>query len=223
MTFSLAGRCEKTGMMGGFVCSSSIAVASRCLWGSPHGIVLSQNVTDPLLGVLGTQLLAQGFGAASVLRQIVDARAHAQWRQLLVIDRNGDSAHHTGTRGLGTTAVAQGRHCIAAGNMLANAEVPRAAAQAFDDLAQLPLAERLLAGLEAAQKAGGEAGAVHSAGLCVYGREVWPLAELRVDWSEQPIADLRRLWALYAPQMQDYHTRALNPDLAPSYGVPGDP
>ena len=223
MTFSLAGRCEKTGMLGGFVCSSSIAVASRCLWGSPHGIVLSQNVTDPRLGVLGTQLLAQGFGSASVLRQLVDARAHAQWRQLLVLDRDGGCAHHTGTRGLGTTAVAQGRLCIAAGNMLASAEVPRAAARAFDDLTQAPLAKRLLAGLEAALDAGGEAGPVHSAGLCIYGKEVWPLADLRVDWSDQPIADLRRLWMLYEPQMQDYYMRALDPDQAPSYGVPGDP
>jgi hypothetical protein len=27
---------------------------------------------------------------------------------------------------------------------------------------------------------------------------------------------------VYKPQMNDYVTRALNPDSAPSYGVPGD-
>jgi len=30
------------------------------------------------------------------------------------------------------------------------------------------------------------------------------------------------LWELYRPQMHDYVTRALNPQAAPSYGVPGD-
>ncbi len=222
MTFSLAGRCARTGMVGGFVSSSSIAVASRCLWGSPHGMVLSQNVTDPRLGVLGTQLLAQGFGAASVLDQLVRARAYPQWRQVLVLDLDGGSAHHTGARGLGVTAVSQGRDCIAAGNMLAGGHVPSAMTQVFDAMADAPLAERLLAAIEAGAKAGGEAGPVHAAGLCVYGREVWPLAELRVDWSDTPIEDLRALWERYKPQMRDYLTRAKNPEDAPSYGVPGD-
>src|SRR5471032_1607840 len=69
---------------------------------------------------------------------------------------------------------------------------------------------------------GGEAGPVRSAGFCVYGRDVWPLAELRVDWSDEPIADLRALWQRYEPQMNDYATRAKRPEQAPAYGVPGD-
>jgi len=52
---------------------------------------------------------------------------------------------------------------------------------------------------------------------------VWPIVDLRVDWAEaNPIGELQKLWSAYEPQLQDYLTRALNPTLAPSYGVPGD-
>ena len=64
---------------------------------------------------------------------------------------------------------------------------------------------------------------MRSAGLYVVDRQAWPIADLRVDWHDQPIAALRELWTLYAPQMADYLTRALDPTAAPSYGVPGNP
>jgi uncharacterized Ntn-hydrolase superfamily protein len=63
---------------------------------------------------------------------------------------------------------------------------------------------------------------VHSAGLKVAHRLSWPLVDLRVDWSDDPVGDLAALWALYRPQMQAYVARAENPAAAPSYGVPGD-
>ncbi|MNG27893.1 hypothetical protein D3C84_1130700 [compost metagenome] len=64
---------------------------------------------------------------------------------------------------------------------------------------------------------------MHSAALSVVGELVWPIVDLRVDWAEEnPIGELNKLWAAYQPQLQDYLTRALNPTLAPSYGVPGD-
>jgi uncharacterized Ntn-hydrolase superfamily protein len=222
MTFSLAGRCERTGMVGGIVCSSSIAVPSRCLWASPHGVVLSQNVTDPRLGVLGLRLLAQGFGAESTLQQLQRARPFAEWRQLAVLDADGSRDVATGEKGLGIIATKPGRDCVAAGNLLAHDGIPTTMIDAFEASLALSLAERLITALEAGAAAGGEAGPVHSAGFCVYGREVWPLAELRVDWSDQPIADLRALWQRYEPQMNDYATRAKRPEQAPSYGVPGD-
>jgi uncharacterized Ntn-hydrolase superfamily protein len=51
----------------------------------------------------------------------------------------------------------------------------------------------------------------------------WPVADLRVDWTDScPITELSALWERYAPQLDDYVTRALNPSVAPSYGVPGD-
>jgi uncharacterized Ntn-hydrolase superfamily protein len=77
--------------------------------------------------------------------------------------------------------------------------------------------------MAAARAAGGEAGPVHSAALQVVDDVIWPIVDLRVDWTEEdPIAALDRLWQAYRPQMQNYVTRALNPTAAPSYGVPGD-
>ena len=85
------------------------------------------------------------------------------------------------------------------------------------------LADRLLSAMRAALAAGGEAGPVHSAALKVMGDVIWPIVDLRVDWEEtDPIGQLDALWQAYRPQMQDYLTRALNPTVAPSYGVPGD-
>ena len=224
MTFSLAGRCERTGMLGGIVCSSSIAVAARCLWVGPDGVVISQNVTDPHLGVLGLQLLAEGCCARDVLERVIAAKANAEWRQLAVLDVDGHTKVYTGPRGLGITGVAQGRDCVAVGNLLAEEFVPRSMVRAFEWAAAQPLAERLLLVLEAGRSAGGEAGPVHSAGLQVYhGPLKWPIVDLRVDWSEEPITELRQLWERFAPQMDDYVLRATEPDRAPSYGVPGNP
>ena len=64
---------------------------------------------------------------------------------------------------------------------------------------------------------------MHSAGLLVVDRVSWPVTDLRVDWSEDdPIGELDNLWRIWAPQAEAYVQRALDPSLAPSYGVPGD-
>ena len=223
MTISLAGRCARTGAVGGIISSSSPAVASRCLWVGARGVVLTQNVTDPVLGVLGLALLQQGYGAPGVLAQLASARANPQWRQLAVLDDGGHSALYTGARGLGVTATAQGRDCVAAGNLLANTGVVAAMTQAFEAKPHDFIADRLLAALDAGMAAGGEAGPVHSAGVAVHEHDVWPCVDLRIDWSEaSPLADLQSLWKRYQPQMNDYVNRARDPGQAPSFGVPGD-
>ncbi|MGU7772710.1 DUF1028 domain-containing protein [Burkholderia sp. MR1-5-21] len=222
MTFSIAGRCARTGAVGGIVASSSIAVTSRCLWASRDGVVLSQNVTDPRLGQIGLAELAQGYGAPAVLERLATARAYPEWRQLAVLDATGFSAWRTGERALGLHAGTSGKDCVAVGNLLANCGVPAAMVDAFESLASHALPERLLRALEAGLAAGGEMGPVHSAGLCVFDGASWPVAALRVDWSDAPIAGLRAIWERYAPQMNDYVLRAVDPTRAPSYGVPGD-
>jgi uncharacterized Ntn-hydrolase superfamily protein len=118
--------------------------------------------------------------------------------------------------------VAAGEAAVAAGNLLANPNVPAAMIEAFQESAA-PFPERLVCALQGGLAAGGEAGPVRSAGLLVAHREAWPLVDLRVDWTEaDPIAELAAIWQGWAPQMDDYVTRALDPSLAPSYGVPGD-
>src|SRR5262249_52419019 len=100
MTFSLIARCGRTGMFGIVVSSSSPCVAARCgVWvRAGIGAVATQNITDPRLGHLGLALLEQGFGAASVLARLVEAGAYPAFRQLLVIDQDGRTAHHSGAK-----------------------------------------------------------------------------------------------------------------------------
>ena len=64
---------------------------------------------------------------------------------------------------------------------------------------------------------------MRSAGIYVVDRQVWPICDLRVDWHDAPIAEIRRVWEVFEPQMADYVTRAIDPTQAPSYGVAGDP
>jgi uncharacterized Ntn-hydrolase superfamily protein len=210
-------------MVGIAISSSSPAVAARCAWTAAGvGAVATQNITDPRLGVLGLDLLRRGYGAAAVVAQLVAAGRFAAFRQLAVVDQDGATAHHSGARALGINGAVPGPGCVAAGNLLANAQVLPAMAAAFAAHEGEHLAERLLRALEAGAAAGGEAGPLHSAGLRVSDRHVFPICELRFDWSETPIADLRRGWEVYRPQMGDYLQRAIDPTQAPGYGVPGD-
>src|SRR5205823_2378420 len=225
MTFSIAGRCAATGMFGVAITTSSIAVGARC----PHaraqvGAVATQNVTDPNLGPLVLDEMEEGHSARDAIARVTAGRPHINYRQLTAVDRRGGVASWTGTHILGTNAVSEEHDCIAAGNLLKTAAVPIAMTDAFADGSELHLAERLLSALEAGLAAGGEEGPVHSAALLVHHQQRFPLVELRCDWDDiDPVAQLRRLWTDYEPQMQAYLDRALNPSAAPSSGVKGDP
>lgn len=224
MTFSIAGFCPRTGQYGIALSSSSMAVAARCPWlMSGVGAVSSQNVTLPALGPKILARLAKGERAAAALQAEIDAEPYADWRQVTVLDGQGESAVFSGGHTLGINHSKQGLHCVAAGNMLANIAVIEVMVSAFSTDPQLALGDRLIAALQAGLQAGGEAGPIFSAGLKVVSSESWPLTDLRVDWHEQDaIGELARIWRLWQPQSEAYLTRALNPADAPSYGVPGD-
>lgn len=222
MTFSLVARCAATGQFGMVVSSSSPAVAARCAHvRAGVGAVASQNVTDPALGPMVLDRLEAGDDAAQALAAVMAGRAHGEWRQLLVVDGTGRTAIHSGAKVLGLWGEARGRDCAAGGNLLAQGDVPLRMVRAFE-AAPGHLGDRLMAALEAGLAAGGEAGPVHSAGLRIADRLSWPLVDLRVDWSDRPVAALAEAWKVYRPQMAAYVQRAEDPTRAPSYGVPGD-
>lgn len=223
MTFSVVARCAETGQLGIAISSSSIAVGARCPWLRPGvGAVASQNITLPALGPATLDLLEQGLAPSDALAAALDPHSHSEYRQLTVIDNAGRTAHFSGAQTLGIHRALSGEQCVAAGNMLANPEVIDAMVQAFER-ATGPLAARLLAAMQAGQAGGGEAGPVHSAALLVVGELSWPIVNLRVDWADDdPIGALDKLWQAYRGQMQDYIDRALNPQIAPGYAVPGD-
>ena len=167
--------------------------------------------------------LENGNDADTTLKTVTIDLPNLEYRQLTVVDINGNTACHTGSKILGVNAESQGHHCCAAGNLLNNESVPGAMTKKFKALNGIHLAERLMLSLKAGLDAGGEAGDVHSSALMVSHNQTFPLVDLRVDWSNEcPVSQLYLLWKDYEPQMMDYLTRAINPAKAPSYGVAGD-
>ncbi|GAA1050340.1 DUF1028 domain-containing protein [Arthrobacter russicus] len=221
MTFSIAAT-DGAGRFGLAVASSSPAVAARCAHlRDGVGVVSSQNITDPRLGPELLDQMQAGASARQALDAVVRETPWADFRQLVVLDSSGRGAAFNGTGTLGNFGDARGAHSVAAGNMLATSTLPQVLCETFE-AAGGELEERLLAALQAAESAGGEAGPVHSAGISVVSGHGWRDTDLRVDWHEQPIAELDRLLRLWLPQRQDYVVRALDPAASIGYGVPGD-
>ncbi|HEX4766792.1 MAG TPA: DUF1028 domain-containing protein [Lichenihabitans sp.] len=224
MTFSISARCARTGMFGIAVSSSSPCVAARCAHARAGvGVVATQNITDPMLGPRGLDLLAEGLSAAQVMDRFAAEAPHFAYRQVVVLDKQGRSAGHSGRETLGKHRIAQGPNVAAAGNLLAVEDVPDKMVQAFLADPEAHLGDRIVAAMRAAVAAGGEEGPVHSAGMVLVRDVGWPVADLRIDWVEaDPVAALAALWQLWHPQLDAYVARALDPTAAPSYGVPGD-
>ncbi len=223
MTFSLVARCAETGMFGIAISSSSPAVAARCAYTRAGvGAVASQNITDPTLGPKALNLMADGLSAAEAVARVKAEGKFLEYRQVVAIDAMGQSAIHSGPNSLGIWTDAAGRDVHAAGNLLANPDVPAALVAGFEG-ATGHLGDRLIAAMRAGLAAGGEAGPVHSAGIQLCDTVPWPVADLRCDWTEDcPIEAIATAWQVYKPQLDAYVQRALDPREAPSYGVPGD-
>ncbi|MEH2492677.1 DUF1028 domain-containing protein [Bradyrhizobium sp. AZCC 2230] len=223
MTFSLVARCSRTGMFGIAISSSSPAVAARCSYARARvGAVASQNVTDPTLGPLALDLMERGASAGEAIAEIRKRGKFIEYRQVLAVDGNGMTAIHSGPKSLGIWTDAQAENVASGGNLLANDGVPQAIVDAF--LASSGhLGDRLIVAMRAGLAAGGEAGPIHSAGLKIVDSVNWPVADLRCDWTDGcPIDAVTTAWEVYKPQLDAYIQRALDPRVAPSYGVPGD-
>ncbi|MBU2694393.1 DUF1028 domain-containing protein [Nocardioides sp. WV_118_6] len=221
MTFSVLAT-DGTGAVGIAVTSSSPAVAARCIHLRPGvGGASSQNITDPRLGTALLDALQSGLDARAALAAVTEGREHVEHRQLTVLSLDGRGAAYSGTGSLGVHHHVVADQVVAAGNLLAGTGVVDAVAAGFA-AATGELEERLLAALEAGLAAGGEAGPVRSAGLSVVRDVDWRVTDLRVDWSDTPIEQLRELLEVWLPQRDDYVTRGIDPTTAPSYGVPGD-
>ena len=223
MTFSLVARCAQTGMFGLAISSSSPAVAARCAYARAGvGAVASQNVTDPTLGPLALDLMGGGKGAAEAIASVRDLGKFIEYRQVLVVDKTGATAIHSGPNSLGIWTQAQAPDVASGGNMLANDGVPQAVVNGFLGSSG-HLGDRLIAAMRAGLAQGGEAGPLHSAGMLLVDKVAWPVAELRCDWTmDCPIENIATAWDVYKPQLAAYVQRAIDPREAPSYGVPGD-
>ena len=221
MTFSLLGRCARTGQLGAVVTTSAVGVGARCPFARAGvGAVLTQHRTDPRLGPLMLEMMAAGMDAAQAVAGVAAATPHAHWRQLAAIDAAGRTGSYSGAQVRGALGEAHGRDCVAIGNIIRSATMPAAMVAAFEAAPERSLAERLLAAIQAGEDAGGEIAAVVSAALLVVDRESFPYVDLRVDAHATPLAELARLWGEYGPTANDYVRRAVDPDGAAIYVAP---
>ncbi len=216
MTFSLVGICRRTGMFGAAVTTSNMNVGTRCPFARAGvGAVLTQNRTDNRLGPKGLALLEDGKSAPEVIDALVADNPTIGWRQLAVVDRDGDTGFHHGDRITSIHAAAEGDGCCAIGNVIRNEDIPQKMVDAFEGSADTHLAERLLRALEAGLAAGSEFKQIKSAALLVVHEEPFPLVDLRVEFDRAPLAELRFLWEAYQPQMERFVIQVVDPDSLP--------
>jgi uncharacterized Ntn-hydrolase superfamily protein len=213
MTFSIAGRCARTGMLGAIVTTSSIAVGSRCAFAAAGvGAALTQHTTDPRLGPLMLDQLRRGYTVEEAIGTAVGGTPRSDWRQLALVDREGRTASFSGASVKPERAEVHGRDCVALANIVKSEAVPAAMVKAFEAAPQAPLALRLIDALAAGDAAGGEFKPLMSAGLMIARREVFPYVDLRVDSDPDPIKILRRLWREYEPVADMFVARAVHPE-----------
>ncbi|HUJ54644.1 MAG TPA: DUF1028 domain-containing protein [Gaiellaceae bacterium] len=203
-TYSIAACDLDAKQWGVAVQSKFLAVGSVVPWAEPEvGAVATQAYANPRYGPEGLALLREGLPADGVVERLVAADEGRDERQVGVVDSHGGSASWTGT-GCHDWAGHRNGPCYAAqGNILVGAETVDALAATFEANAQLPLVQRLVECLAAAQEAGGDRRGQQSASLLVVERDGGyaslsdVLVDLRVDDHERPVEELRRIYGLH--------------------------
>lgn len=195
MTWSIVARDARTGEFGIAVASRFFAVGALV----PHiragvGAVATQAFINPLYGTIGLKLLDAGLAPAAVVRALTEPDAGAHARQLHLIDARGRNAAYTGT-----DCVDWAGHRIAdgvsvAGNMLVGPAVLDNTLATFQGIGDLPMADRLLAAMDAGEAAGGDKRGRQSAALVVWRDQDYPWLDIRADDHATPLAELRRLY-----------------------------
>jgi uncharacterized Ntn-hydrolase superfamily protein len=203
-TFSIVARDPATGEIGVAVQSHWFSVGSIVTWAEAGvGAVATQSFVDPGYGLKGLALMRDGASAPDALARLVKEDPQPEGRQVAMIDAAGRVNAYTGTSAVAAAGHIVGEQFSVQANMMANEKVWPAMADAYRR-APGDLADRLLAALDAAQAAGGDARGKQSAALLVVkakgtGRP-WvgadKLFELRIEDHPQPLVELRRLLRL---------------------------
>ncbi len=195
-TYSIVARDRASGELGVAVQSHWFSVGSIVSWAAPGvGAVATQSIAEPAHGPGALELIAAGRSPGAALDELLAADGQARFRQLGAIAVDGPPAARTGDGCIPHAGDVQGPDHSAQANMMASPEVWPAMSTAFEG-AQGPLARRLLAALEAAEAAGGDARGRQSAALLVVpgSGQAWErVADLRVDDHPEPLAELARL------------------------------
>lgn len=198
-TYSIVARDPETGEMGVAVQSHWFSVGSVVGWGEAGvGVVATQSFVNPSFGIKGLDLLKSGKSPQEAVDELITSDEGRDLRQLAILDSKGRSASYTGKNCIPEAGnIAKENYSVQANLMLTD-KVWGAMSDSFEN-SKGPLAERLIAALEAAQNAGGDIRGKQSASiLIVKGTptgNIWEdrVIDLRVEDNEEPLIELKRL------------------------------
>lgn len=193
-TFSIAGRCSRTGQLGVAVATADAAAGRLVTWASANVGAVAMQSWPNLYGAI--DMLAALRNGATAADALADATAQdpaRELRQIGVVDRDGHAAAWTGAECTEWAGHITGDDFAAQGNMLVGERTVSELARVFTARADADLAERLLSALEAGQAAGGDKRGRQCAALLVVETEEFPLWDLRVDEHPTPVVELRRI------------------------------
>lgn len=198
-TYSIVARDTSTGEMGVAVQSHWFSVGSIVAWGEAGaGVVATQSFVNPSFGPRGIDLMKNGLSAEEAVELLISSDEGKDFRQLAILDANGNVKGYTGSKCIQYAGHQEGFNYSVQANMMLNDEVIAAMSNAFENTTA-PLAERMVAALQAAQDVGGDIRGQQSASiLVVRGKatgNLWEdrLIDLRVEDHPSPVDEITRL------------------------------
>ena len=221
MTLTVVARDPGSGLLGIAQTTNPISVGARCPFiRAQVGAVSTQAYTDPGLGPLALDRLAEGRSPEEVLSDLSEIDDGYGYRQIGIVDHLGRTAVHTGEQTKEVKGAITGEGYLVMGNVLASERVLPDMDEAWHEGSRELFEERLLRVLTAGRDAGGDAGGHRSACLIVYGSEAYGRTDLRVDFApkrevEPDAVDLlRRAFDQYKPLIPYYEVRPKQPWMA---------
>ena len=208
-TFSIVGRCQRTGQLGVAVSTAGPGGGGLCPFARPGvGAVATQSWVNPYLAFDGLDLMEEGMGAQEVCDKLVAEDPGRDVRQVGYVDAQGNSAAYTGKSCADWNGHLIGSNFSTHGNMLKGEDTVQAMADTFQNTEGLDLVERLIGALESGQASGGDARGKQSAAVLVVHIERYPLVDLRVDENRHPVAELRRIYEVAKYQILPFVAQA---------------
>ncbi len=203
-TYSIVARDPKTGDMGVGVQSHYFSVGSTVPWGeSGLGVVATQSFVNKSFGLRGLELLKKGKTPQEAIDILLSDDEVPKMRQLAILDVKGRVAVHTGSKCIKHAGHKLGEGYSVQANLMLSNKVWSKMAESFKNNHKLPLEERILESMKAAETVGGDIRGKQSASiLIVRGEPVknkWddPLVDLRVEDHIEPLKELERLLKLH--------------------------
>lgn len=206
MTWSLLARAPD-GTFGVAIASRFFAVGALCVHTQRGvGAVSTQALMNPLLGPLGLKGMQEGIASEQIMQNLLATDEGRDQRQVHLLPSQGAPVAHTGKSCIDWCGHLAGENFSIAGNMLAGPQVLEETAKAYMASEGLPLAQRLILGMQAGERAGGDKRGKQSAALRIHADEDYLQLDIRVDDHDEPLLELQRLYNKSLERFQPFLT-----------------